>query len=142
MVETRGFNCSRGLFFVCSKFMTKKIIIFQVKFRKWFNSLLVNSYSRTIRSNSWLVLELILYSVGTIHEAKICSTLGVTKKIISIILSLILYSQDLVVISLLWLLHMSLEISYKNLVLDKDDNFYLMSLSIYITYLLVNIWIL
>lgn len=85
-VETRGFNCSRGLFFVCSKLMTKKIIIFQVKFRKWFNSLLVNSYSRTIRSNSWLVLELILYGVGTIHEAKICSTLGVTKKIISIII--------------------------------------------------------
>ena len=33
-------------------------------------------------------------------------------------------------------------VSYKNLVLDQDDNFYLMSLSILINYLLDNVWIL
>ena len=33
-------------------------------------------------------------------------------------------------------------VSYKNLVLDQDDNFYLMSLSILINNLLDNVWIL
>ena len=33
-------------------------------------------------------------------------------------------------------------VSYKNLVLDQDDNSYLIGLSILITYLLDNVWIL
>ena len=38
-----------------------------------------------------------------------------------------LNSQDLIVHSLHWLLHISLGISCKNLVLDQDNNFYLIS---------------
>ena len=40
------------------------------------------------------------------------------------------------------MLHISLRICYKNLVLDQDDNFNLISLSILITCLLDNVWIL
>ena len=48
-------------------------------------------------------------------------------------------SQDLIVKSPLWLLHISLKLSYENLVLDQDNNFYLISLSILITCLLEKI---
>ena len=50
--------------------------------------------------------------------------------------------QDLIVNSPLWLLHIFLQSSYKNLVLDQDKNFYLISLNVLITCLLDNIWIL
>ena len=50
-------------------------------------------------------------------------------------------SQDLIVNSPLYLLLISLLISYKNLVLDQDNNFYLVHLSILITCLLNNEWI-
>ena len=40
------------------------------------------------------------------------------------------------------MLHISLLISYKNLVLDQDTNFDLISLGILITCLLDNVWIL
>ena len=50
--------------------------------------------------------------------------------------------QDLIVNSPLWLLHISLQISYENLVLDQDNSFYLISLNILITCLLNNVWIL
>ena len=50
--------------------------------------------------------------------------------------------KDLIVNSPLWLLHISLWISYENVVLDQDDNFYLISLSSLITFLLDNVWIL
>ena len=43
---------------------------------------------------------------------------------------------------LLSLLHISLQISYENLVLDQDSDFYLISLIILITCLLNNVWIL
>ena len=49
--------------------------------------------------------------------------------------------QDLIVNSPLWLLHISLQISYENLVLDQDNSFYLISLNILITCLLNNVWI-
>ena len=39
-------------------------------------------------------------------------------------------SQDLIVDSTPSPLHISLQISYENLVLDQDNNFYLLSLSI------------
>lgn len=42
--------------------------------------------------------------------------------------------------SLLWLLHISQYISSKNLVLDQDNNFYLMILGILVICLLVNVW--
>ena len=42
----------------------------------------------------------------------------------------------------LWLLHISLEISWENLVVDQDNNLYLISLNILMTYLLDNVWIL
>ena len=50
-------------------------------------------------------------------------------------------SQDLTVNSSLALLHISLYIGYKNLVLDLDKNFYLISLSILFTILQDNVWI-
>ena len=42
--------------------------------------------------------------------------------------------------SLLWLLHTSQYISSENLVLDQDNNFYLMILGILVICLLVNVW--
>ena len=42
----------------------------------------------------------------------------------------------------LLLLHISFQISYKKLVLDQDNNFCLICLSILTTYLLDNVWIL
>ena len=54
---------------------------------------------------------------------------------------LTLYSWDLIVNSPLQLLHISMLISNKNLVLDQDNNFYLISLSILITNLLDSVWI-
>ena len=51
-------------------------------------------------------------------------------------------SQDLIVNSPLWLLHISLKISYENLVLDQDNNFYLISLNILISCLLDNLGLL
>ena len=42
----------------------------------------------------------------------------------------------------IWLLILPLKITYKNLVLDHDDNFYLISLSILSTCLLNSVWIL
>ena len=50
-------------------------------------------------------------------------------------------SQDLIVNSPLQLLLISLSISQENLVLDQDNNFYLIHLSILITCLLNNEWI-
>ena len=50
--------------------------------------------------------------------------------------------QDLIVNSPLKLLHIFLKISCENLVLDQDNNLYLISLSILITCLLDNVWIL
>ena len=49
--------------------------------------------------------------------------------------------QDLNVNSPFSLLHVSLWISHQNLVFDQDYNFYLISLSILITFLLDNVWI-
>ena len=49
-------------------------------------------------------------------------------------------SQDLIVNSPLLLLHISLQIGYENLVLDQDNNSYLISLNILITCLLNNVW--
>ena len=40
------------------------------------------------------------------------------------------------------MLHTSLYISYDEFVLDQDNNFYLISLSILVTCLLCNVWIL
>ena len=51
-------------------------------------------------------------------------------------------SQDLIVSSPLSLLNISLYISLESLVWDQDNNFYLISLSILITFLLDNVWIL
>ena len=51
-------------------------------------------------------------------------------------------SQDLIVNSPLWVLHISLKISYENLVLDQDNNFYLISLNILISCLLDNLGLL
>ena len=51
-------------------------------------------------------------------------------------------SQDLIVNSPLWLLHISLKISYENLVLDQDNNFYLISLNILISCFLDNLGLL
>ena len=51
-------------------------------------------------------------------------------------------TQDMIVNSPLQSLHISLQVSYKNLVLDKGNNFHLISLSILITCLLGNVWIL
>ena len=48
-------------------------------------------------------------------------------------------SQDLIVNSPLYLLYVPFKISYKNLVLDQDCNFHLISLSILITSLLDNV---
>ena len=48
-------------------------------------------------------------------------------------------SQDLFVNSPLYLLPISLSMSSENLVLDQDNNLYLMSLSILITCLLDNV---
>ena len=45
-------------------------------------------------------------------------------------------SQDLIVNSPLYLLIISLYINYENLMVDQDNNFYLISLNILITYLL------
>ena len=50
-------------------------------------------------------------------------------------------SQDLIVNSPLWLLHISLYISYENLVLDFDSSFYLISFNILKTCLLNYVWI-
>ena len=50
--------------------------------------------------------------------------------------------QDLIVNSPLQLWHISLYISYENLVLDQDNNFYLTSLSILMTCLLDNVQLL
>ena len=52
------------------------------------------------------------------------------------------HSQDLIVNSPLQVLYISLYIHFENLVLDQDNNFYLISLSILITCLLDNLWIL
>ena len=51
-------------------------------------------------------------------------------------------TQDLIVNSPLQSLHISLQVSYKNLVLDQGNNFHLIILSILITCLLGNVWIL
>ena len=51
-------------------------------------------------------------------------------------------SQDLIVSSPLSLLYISLYISLESLVWDQDNNFYQISLSILITSLLDNVWIL
>ena len=51
-------------------------------------------------------------------------------------------SQDLIVNSPLQLLHISSLFNFENLVFDQDNNFYLISLSILITCLLDNVWIL
>ena len=51
-------------------------------------------------------------------------------------------SQDLMVNSLFQLLHISLKVSFENLVIDQDKKLYLLSLSILITCLLDNVWIL
>ena len=50
--------------------------------------------------------------------------------------------KDLTVNSPLYLLHISLQNSYKNLVLDQDNDLNLDGLSILITCLLDNVWIL
>ena len=50
--------------------------------------------------------------------------------------------HDLIVNSPFQLLNISLEIIYENLLLDQDNNFYLISLSILITFLLDIVWIL
>lgn len=53
-------------------------------------------------------------------------------------------SRDLWAIVLLcrqWLLHISLLISYMNLVFNQENNIHLLSLSILITHLLENVWI-
>ena len=50
--------------------------------------------------------------------------------------------KDLTVNSPLWLIHISLQVSFKNLMSDQDNNFYLTSLIILITCLLANVWIL
>ena len=49
-------------------------------------------------------------------------------------------SQDLIVNSPLYLLHISLYVSYKNLMLDHGNNFYLISLSTLITCTTDNVW--
>ena len=51
-------------------------------------------------------------------------------------------SHDQIVHSPLWFLYVSLKISYENLVLNQNNNFYLISLSILITCFLDNVWIL
>ena len=51
-------------------------------------------------------------------------------------------TQDLNVNSPLQSLHIFLSVNYKNLVLDQGKNFHLISLSILITCLLGNVWIL
>ena len=51
-------------------------------------------------------------------------------------------SQDLIVNSPLYLLYVPFKIRHKNLVLDQDCNFHLISLSILITSLLDNVWLL
>ena len=57
--------------------------------------------------------------------------------------ALTLNSQDLIVNSLLQLLHIFVQISYENLVIDQDSSFYLISLNILITCLLnIVLWIL
>ena len=56
-------------------------------------------------------------------------------------LLLTFYLLRLIVNSSLWLLHISLKISYENLVLDQNDNFSQISLSILITCLMDNVWI-
>lgn len=48
-------------------------------------------------------------------------------------------ARNLIVFSPLWLLHVSLSIKYYNLVLDWDNNFYLISLSILVICLLDNV---
>lgn len=45
-------------------------------------------------------------------------------------------TQDLTVNSALYLLHISLRMSYEDVQLDQDNNFKLVSLSILVTYLL------
>ena len=52
-----------------------------------------------------------------------------------------LNSQDLIVNSPPKPLNISLKISYENLVLHLDNNFHLMSLSIFITCFLYNVWL-
>ena len=49
-------------------------------------------------------------------------------------------SQDQIVNSLLWQLNISRLVSYKNLVLDQDKKFYLISVSLIITCLKDNVW--
>ena len=49
-------------------------------------------------------------------------------------------SQDQIVNSLLWQLNISMLVSYKNLVLDQDKKFYLISVSLIITCLKDNVW--
>ena len=51
-------------------------------------------------------------------------------------------SQDLIVNSLIWLIHTSLYIGYENLVFNRGNILYLMTLSILITCLANNVWIL
>ena len=50
--------------------------------------------------------------------------------------------QDLIVNSPLWLIHISLYIGYENLVFNQGNILYLMTLSILITCLANNVWIL
>lgn len=49
-------------------------------------------------------------------------------------------SQDQIVNSLLWQLNISRLVSYKNLVLDQDKKFYLISVSFLITCSKDNVW--
>ena len=49
-------------------------------------------------------------------------------------------SQDQIVNSPLWQLNISRLVSYKNLVLDQDKKFYLISASLIITWLKDNVW--
>ena len=49
-------------------------------------------------------------------------------------------SQDQIVNSPLWQLNISRLVSYKNLVLDQDKKFYLISASFLITCLKDNVW--
>ena len=51
-------------------------------------------------------------------------------------------SKSEIVNSLLWLLHIASWIIYKNMVLDEDNNFYLIRLRILITCFLYYVWIL
>ena len=52
------------------------------------------------------------------------------------------FTRDLIVNSPVWMPHISSQTSYESLVLDQDNLFYLIRLSILITFLLDNVWML